>query len=111
MGYRYGLHAKNLPGKPDLVFRTRKKIIFVHGCFWHGHQDPKCRRSRLPKTRRDFWSAKIKRNAERDVAKERALQDAGWEVLTVWECETPPFQREALAKKLASFLRRERLAR
>ncbi len=106
MGYRYALHRKDLPGKPDLVFRSRKKIIFVHGCYWHGHPDPGCGRARLPKTRRDFWAAKIERNAARDIVTERTLCGAGWDVLTIWECETMARCRAALARKITSFLGR-----
>lgn len=102
LGYRYGLHCKDLPGKPDLVFRSRKKIIFVHGCYWHGHKG--CRRARLPNSRQEFWSAKIRRNAERDAANEKRLRETGWEVLVVWECETAARQRVVLSATIASFL-------
>lgn len=85
MGYRYRLHAKDLPGKPDLVFRSRRKIVFVHGCFWHRHAE--CALARLPKSRQDFWLPKLDANRQRDMRNERALQDAGWDVLTIWECE------------------------
>lgn len=85
MGYRYRLQARDLPGRPDLVFRPRRKAIFVHGCFWHRH--PHCSLARLPKSREDFWLPKLEGNRQRDIKNERALQDAGWKVLTVWECE------------------------
>lgn len=85
MGYRYRLHAKDLPGKPDLVFRSQKKALFVHGCFWHRH--PGCVLARLPKSRRDFWTPKLNANRLRDMKCERSLRDAGWGVLTIWECE------------------------
>ncbi len=85
MGYRYRLHAKDLPGKPDLVFRSRKKVLFVHGCFWHRH--PGCALARLPKSRQDFWTPKLNANRQRDMKSERSLKDAGWGVLTIWECE------------------------
>lgn len=87
MGYRYRLHRKDLPGTPDLVFGPRRKVIMVHGCFWHGHVDPKCRLARTPKSRREFWEAKLRRNRERDQKVERSLNESGWEVLTLWECE------------------------
>ncbi|MAB13093.1 MAG: very short patch repair endonuclease [Parvibaculum sp.] len=84
-GYRYRLHRSDLPGKPDLVFPSRKKIIFVHGCFWHGHT---CRRgNRLPKSNRDYWSSKIKRNVERDRTHLSKLRHLGWVTHIVWECE------------------------
>lgn len=85
MGYRYRLHAKDLPGKPDLVFRARKMVIFVHGCFWHRHAG--CALARLPKSRQDFWLPKLEANRRRDLKNESALLDAGWDVLTIWECE------------------------
>jgi DNA mismatch endonuclease (patch repair protein) len=86
LGYRYRLHRQDLPGCPDLVFPSRRKIVFVHGCFWHGHQD--CKVANNPKTRRSFWSAKFKRNRTRDARSQKALTRDGWQVFTVWECET-----------------------
>ncbi len=85
LGYRYRIHRKDLPGVPDLVFPSRKKIIFVHGCFWHAHDG--CKVSNRPKTRRAFWNKKFHRNKERDDVTERKLRKAGWNVLVVWECE------------------------
>lgn len=85
MGYRYRLHAKDLPGKPDLVFRPRRKLIFVHGCFWHRH--PGCALARLPKSREDFWLKKLEANRQRDVKTDLALREMNWNVLTIWECE------------------------
>ncbi|MEY9562246.1 very short patch repair endonuclease [Sinorhizobium fredii] len=100
MGYRYRLHGKNLPGKPDLVFAGRKKVIFIHGCFWHGHD---CKRgARIPSTRQDYWLAKVGRNKERDARNVSSLEQAGWSVLTVWECELK--DRVALAACLTQFL-------
>lgn len=87
MGYRYRLHAADLPGTPDLVFRRRKCAIFVHGCFWHRHPDPGCKVARLPKSREEFWTIKLSRNRERDVAQVEALENTGWRVLTIWECQ------------------------
>ena len=86
MGYRFRLHRKDLPGKPDLVFPGRKKIIFVHGCFWHQH--PRCRFATRPKTRPDFWANKLDGNRERDKRVRRELRRLGWKVLVVWECQT-----------------------
>ncbi|MCB4455895.1 very short patch repair endonuclease [Leisingera sp. McT4-56] len=99
MGYRYRLHRKDLPGKPDLVFGPRRKVIFVHGCFWHLHD---CRAGRIPASRRDYWEPKLHRNAERDAEHLTALQAAGWQVLTIWECETKDLA--ALKDRLADFL-------
>jgi len=86
LGYRYRLHGKNLPGRPDLVFRSRRKVIFVHGCFWHMHV---CRYGQVkPKTNATFWQEKRKANVERDRRQLSALTSDGWDVLVVWECET-----------------------
>ena len=85
MGLRYRLHRKDLPGKPDIVMPGRKLAIFVHGCFWHGHD---CARgARVPQANRPYWEAKIGRNRERDIEHRAALAAAGWRVLTLWECE------------------------
>lgn len=86
MGYRYRLHRKDLPGKPDLAFGPRRKVIFVHGCFWHRHPDPNCKIARLPKSRLDFWRPKLEANAARDDRDVTALENSGWRVLTLWEC-------------------------
>jgi DNA mismatch endonuclease (patch repair protein) len=85
LGYRYRLHAKDLPGHPDLVFRPRRKVIFVHGCFWHRHNS--CALARLPKSRMDFWVPKLEGNKARDRQNNRALAKEGWKVLTIWECQ------------------------
>ncbi|WP_205932918.1 very short patch repair endonuclease [Rhizobium leguminosarum] len=82
-GYRFRLHDKGLPGRPDLVFSKRRATVFVHGCFWHGHD---CPLFRMPATRTEFWAAKITANRSRDAKIQAALVDAGWRVLTVWEC-------------------------
>ena len=85
MGYRYRLHVRSLPGCPDMVFKSRRKVIFVHGCFWHLHRNcPKCR---PPKSRRGFWQPKLERNAERDKQARRKLWRLGWGSMVVWECE------------------------
>jgi len=85
LGYRYRLHDRNLPGCPDLVFRLRRKVIFVHGCFWHRHA--RCALARLPKSRLDFWIPKLEGNKVRDQRNKRALARRGWKVLTIWECQ------------------------
>ncbi len=87
MGYRFRLHGANLPGKPDLIFASRRKLIFVHGCFWHRHPDPNCRLARLPKSRRDFWIPKLEGNRVRDLRIERELENLGWKSLAIWECQ------------------------
>jgi DNA mismatch endonuclease (patch repair protein) len=84
-GYRYRLHVRKLPGSPDLVFPSRKKVIFVHGCFWHRHDN--CAASRIPKSRVDFWSDKLNGNKARDERNREGLTAAGWQVLVIWECE------------------------
>jgi DNA mismatch endonuclease (patch repair protein) len=85
LGGRYRLNRKDLPGKPDIVLPGRRLAIFVHGCFWHGHDCP--RGGRVPKANRDYWVAKVARNRARDQAARAALEAAGWRVETVWECE------------------------
>lgn len=86
MGYRYRLHRQDLPGKPDLAFVARRKIIMIHGCFWHAHEG--CRGARLPKSRLDYWQPKLSGNRERDAAVNAALLADRWQVMIVWECET-----------------------
>ncbi|MEO5759145.1 MAG: DNA mismatch endonuclease Vsr [Mesorhizobium sp.] len=102
MGYRYRLHRGDLPGKPDIAFGKRKKAIFIHGCFWHRHDDPACRLARLPKSKLDFWGPKLSANAERDTRKQDALKQLGWNVLVVWECELR--QSEQLENTLREFV-------
>lgn len=100
-GYRYRLHARKLPGKPDLVFAGRRKVIFVHGCFWHLHVA--CvQGARIPKSRVDFWTLKLEGNRRRDAANRAALAELGWEVLTLWECELT--DRDALCARIYAFL-------
>jgi len=102
MGYRYRLHRKDLPGKPDLVFPSRRKIIFVHGCFFHMHN---CQYGRVvPKTNAEFWRVKRQSNVERDKHNQTALEELDWEVFTVWECMTKPAAIEGLPNALAGFL-------
>lgn len=88
MGYRFRLHRKDLPGKPDLVFPGRKAAILVHGCFWHQHPDPECKNGRRPKTRLEYWDPKLDGNLARDRRNIEALEALGWRVLVLWECET-----------------------
>lgn len=100
LGFRYRLHRTDLPGKPDLVFVSRRKVIFVHGCFWHGHG---CARgARVPKNNQAYWVAKIERNRARDRRHQQALKDQGWQALTIWECELRAHNLEA---RIARFLR------
>lgn len=106
MGYRFILHAGALPGTPDLVFPRHNKIIFVHGCFWHRHS---CKFGRpRPKQNAAFWEKKLMGNVHRDRANLRELRKRGWEVLTVWECQTADLR--ALSTRLAAFLRKDRSA-
>jgi len=84
LGYRFRLHKKDLPGKPDIVLPRHKKVIFVHGCFWHGHKG--CKRSSIPSSNTEFWATKIKKNIKRDKVKARALRRQGWKVLILWQC-------------------------
>ena len=86
LGFRFRLHAKNLPGRPDLVLKRHRTVIFVHGCFWHRHTN--CVNATMPKTRSEFWKAKFDENVSRDARNLAALRAAGWRVITIWECET-----------------------
>jgi DNA mismatch endonuclease (patch repair protein) len=104
MGYRYRLHRRNLPGTPDLVFGPRRKVIFVHGCFWHWHPDPGCRIAGLPKSRLEFWAPKLANNRARDAANQGMLLEAGWQVLVIWECATAKRHLPALRDYLRAFL-------
>ena len=101
-GYRYRLHVRGLPGCPDMVFPGRRKVIFVHGCFWHRHH---CRYGRVrPATRKKFWHDKLEGNRERDRRNRRELKKQGWKVLVVWECQTR--KPEKLKKRIEEFLDR-----
>jgi DNA mismatch endonuclease (patch repair protein) len=98
-GYRYRLHRKDLPGCPDLVFNRRKRVIFVHGCFWHGHG---CARgSRVPKSNTEYWRTKVARNRSRDVLAQQQLEASGWKVMAVWECELR--EEATLLERLSQF--------
>jgi DNA mismatch endonuclease (patch repair protein) len=103
LGYRFRLHRKDLAGSPDLVFPGAKKAIFMHGCFWHGHEG--CKIANRPKTRRDFWDEKFRRNKERDLLNEATLKAAGWDVATIWECEIK--NSDLIAKRIVRFLSQE----
>ncbi len=87
-GLRFRLQIRDLPGRPDIVFRSRRIAVFVHGCFWHRHDDPNCKLARLPKTRLEFWLPKLEGNRQRDERNEAALKSAGWKPLVIWECQT-----------------------
>ena len=100
LGYRYSLHIATLAGTPDLVFRARKKVIFVHGCFWHRHRD--CALARLPKSRLEFWMAKLEGNRRRDSRNETRLRRAGWGCMTIWECQI--VNPERLVSRIVRFL-------
>ena len=106
IGFRYRLNHKRLPGHPDLVLKKYRTCIFVNGCFWHGHnvdistfENTDC--CKIPKTNREFWIEKIRRNKERDVEEQKRLAEMGWHCITVWECELKPSKREATLKSLA----------
>ena len=99
MGLRYVIGNKRLPGTPDLAFPRYKAAVFVHGCFWHGHE---CRQGRSPSSNVDYWVPKIEANRARDKRKEQALSDLGWRVYTVWECELKPDRRAEVAALLIS---------
>ena len=100
LGYRFRLYVRDLPGSPDIVFRPRRRVIFVHGCFWHGHSD--CKRAKLPASNSTFWAEKLARNMARDASAQAALQALGWSLHIVWECEISDVER--LTKRLSEFL-------
>lgn len=100
LGYRYRLHVRDLPGCPDLVFRPRRRVIFVHGCFWHRHAN--CALARMPKSRVEFWGQKLEGNRKRDDRNKRVLARDGWKVLTIWECELG--RMEPLERRVRRFL-------
>ena len=93
LGYRYGLHAGDIPGRPDLVFRSRRKVIFIHGCFWHNHSHASCKIARLPKSNSDYWADKLRRNVERDAVRRAELRRLGWKVLVIWECQAKSIEK------------------
>jgi DNA mismatch endonuclease, patch repair protein len=102
LGFRFRLHSKDLPGKPDLVFRPRKKAIFVHGCFWHQHGALRCRDGSVPKSNVRYWSAKLAKNVLRDQQNIAMLKSMKWKVLVIWECETRDSVR--LSRTIKRFL-------
>lgn len=104
LGVRYRLHARDIPGRPDLVVRSRKLAIFVHGCFWHQHDDPACALSRKPKSRQEFWSAKFAANVDRDARVQAQLEEMGWQTLVIWECQLK--KPDALVARLKEFFGR-----
>jgi DNA mismatch endonuclease (patch repair protein) len=100
MGYRFRLHRRDLPGVPDLVFPARRKVVFVHGCFWHRH--PRCSNTRTPKSRVDFWTTKLADNRKRDLANLRRLASTDWRALVIWECELR--DPDNVTRRLRAFL-------
>lgn len=104
LGFRFRLHRNDLPGKPDLVFPGRLKVVFVHGCFWHQHPKSSCADARLPKSNVAYWTPKLAANVRRDRKAAAALRAAGWRVMTIWECET--LNPRAVGTRLQAFLSR-----
>lgn len=102
MGYRFRLHAKDLPGSPDIVLRRRRAAIFVHGCYWHRHPDASCKLARMPKSRLEFWRPKLEGNRCRDLRNQSELRQLGWRFFVAWECELR--DEEQLRNKLSAFL-------
>lgn len=103
-GYKFRLHVSELPGKPDLVFPRRRKVIFIHGCFWHRHPDRKCALARLPKSRLEFWKPKLEKNRRRDLRNIAKLRRNQWGVCVLWECQL--HNAELIQKRLRRFLKR-----
>lgn len=103
LGYRYRLHSKKLPGRPDIVFPGRKKVIFIHGCYWHQHDN--CRQYRMPRSKLDFWLPKLEGNKKRDVFNQQMLREMGWDYLVIWECQLK--DKEKVASRIVDFLEGE----
>lgn len=99
LGYRFRLHVRELPGSPDLVFPSRRKVIFIHGCYWHGHN---CAKGKLPKSRLDYWGPKIAKNKERDARNEERLAELGWRSAIVWQCDLK--NEKVVQKRLTKYL-------
>ena len=104
LGYRFRLHAHDLPGKPDIVLPKHRSVVFVHGCFWHGHKG--CGRAGIPQTNREFWTRKIVGNIDRDKRCIRKLRELGWKVLVVWQCQTKDLTK--LEKRITAFFGKDR---
>jgi DNA mismatch endonuclease (patch repair protein) len=102
LGYRFRLHRKDLPGKPDIVFPRFKKVVYVHGCFWHGHQG--CKASKRPSSNTEYWNAKLDSNIKRDQNNLKKLIEAGWEPLVIWECQTT--NQDELRLIISEFLKK-----
>jgi len=102
LGYRFRLHKKNLPGKPDIVFSKFKKVIFVNGCFWHGHKN--CKRSKLPTTNKRFWKDKIEGNKKKDKSNYIRIKKLGWDYLVIWQCKIKLSNYSKIQNKIDKFL-------
>lgn len=108
LGYHYRLNAKDIPGKPDIYFKGRKRAIFINGCFWHRHEG--CSLTRTPKTRVEFWSEKFRQNVARDVTNYKKLEEMGWKYLVIWECEIKQKNTQMLKEKIRLFMSDEEIA-
>lgn len=105
-GLRYRLHDKRLPGKPDLIFPKYKIAVFINGCFWHGHEG--CRFFVIPKTRTEWWTSKINRNREKDITSKEMIQNTGWRVIVLWECDLKSKKRETILDNLIKEIKANR---
>ena len=103
LGYRFRLHVDRLPGKPDIVLPRHKKVVFVHGCFWHGHK--RCNRSKRPASNKKFWNEKIDKTIKRDTRIRRQLKTLGWDVLVIWQCQTK--KEDFVKSRLMQFLKEQ----
>jgi len=101
LGFRYRLHRRDLPRKPDMVFPKYRAVVFVNGCFWHMHN---CAHCRVPSSRRAYWVAKMQRNAARDKRTRRELRRAGWQVMVIWECQIGSLREDRLRRRIIAFL-------
>ena len=103
--YKFLLHGKDLPGSPDIVFPKYKKVLFIHGCFWHGHRH--CKRSKLPSTHKTFWQNKIETNTKRDKQNYKKLKKLGWKYLVIWQCQIKKQKINYLKNKILEYLRKK----
>lgn len=104
-GLRYRLHARELPGRPDIVFRKQHVAVMVHGCFWHQHPDPSCKLARMPKSRPEFWGPKLRGNRSRDELVRAKLEDGGWRVFEIWECQLGAEHLQIIIEDIQTALR------
>ena len=106
-GFRFRTHQKNLSGSPDIVLKKHNTVVFVHGCFWHGHESSRCKIARMPKSNKQFWKTKIANNQKRDLKNKRLLKKLGWKLITVWECDLRSKRKEKILQTVVNKILKE----